>query len=68
MFIGKYLKKKYQHYRNRTWSAPMFMSVFIIVSMLLVFSFEQIGIFRKESNLTTAIHIGKSKYNIILNF
>jgi len=61
MSIGNYLSKSYQHYRKRTWSAPMFMSVFIITSMLLVFSFEQIGIFRKESNLTTAVHIGKSK-------
>ena len=68
MFIGNYLSNKYQQYRKKTWSAPMLMSVFIIISMLLVFSFEQIGLFRKESNLTTAIHIGKSKYIILFFF
>ena len=62
MIYGNYFNKKYKQYRNKTWSAPMLMSVFIIISMFLVFSFEQIGIFRKESNLgKTAVHIGKSK-------
>lgn len=68
MFYGNYLSTKYTQYRNKTWSAPMLMGTFIVISMLLVFSCEQIGLFRKENNLTTAIHIGKSKKNILLNF
>merc|ERR1711934_21412 len=66
MIYGNYFNKKYKQYRNRTWSAPMLMSVFIIISMFLVFSFEQIGIFRKEINLgKTAVRIGKVQQNKI---
>ena len=62
MFYGNYLSNKYQQIRKRSWSAPMIMSVFIIFSMLLVFSFEQVGLFRKESNLNYATkQIGRSK-------
>ena len=63
MLFGKNITSKVQQYRKKTWSAPMLMSVFIILSMFLVFSFEQIGLFRKENNLSSqAVYIGKSKY------
>lgn len=61
MFYGNIINK-YKQLKKRTWSAPMLMTVFIITSMLLVFSLEQIGLFRKENNLENqAMHIGKSK-------
>lgn len=65
MFYGNYFSNKYQQLRKRNWSAPMLMTVVIIISMLMVFSFEQIGLFRKENNLSVSVkHIGKSKFNI----
>merc|ERR1712032_247715 len=58
-YRNEYVNKKYTEYRRKYWSAPMLMSVFIIISMLAVFSFEQIGLFKKENNLDTAMHVGK---------
>lgn len=61
MFYGRFFSNKYQQYKKRNWSAPMLMSVFIIISLLVVFSFEEIGLFRKENNLSSEVmHIGKS--------
>jgi len=38
----------------------MLMSVFIIISLLVVFSFEEMGLFRKELNINSEVlHIGK---------
>lgn len=65
MFYARKLQNKFNVYRKRT-SAPMLMTIIIIISMFLVFSFEQIGLFRKERNLSSqAIYIGKSKLNLI---
>jgi len=59
----------HQQLKKKTWSAPMIMTVFIITSMLMVFSCEQIGLFRKENNLETqAIHIGKIQQTISKKF
>merc|ERR1712151_1006110 len=59
MFYRNEYVNKYTEYRRKYWSAPMLMSVLIIISMLAVFSFEQIGLFKKENNLDTAMHVGK---------
>jgi tRNA C32,U32 (ribose-2'-O)-methylase TrmJ len=56
MSIGKYLSKKYQVYRKQTWSAPMLISVLIIMMMFLIFGFEQIGLLNKEVNLHSQMH------------
>ena len=37
--------------RKQKWSGPLVIAIFLIISMLLVFSFEAIGIFQKEKNL-----------------
>jgi hypothetical protein len=37
--------------RKRKWSAPAVMSAFILICMIVVFSFESIGILNKEKNL-----------------
>ena len=63
MFYEKKITSKVQQNFKKTWSAPKIISVFIIFSMFIVFSFEQIGLFRKENNLNSqAVYIGKSKY------
>jgi len=67
MFYGNYFNNKYQTLKKKTWSAPTLIAIVIIISMILVFSFEQIGLFRKEYNLNSEVqHIGKSKLNILL--
>ena len=37
--------------RKKSWSAPTIMTVFILISMIVVFSFEAIGLAKKEKNL-----------------
>lgn len=37
--------------RKKNWSAPAIITVFIIIMMILVYSFEQIGLLNKERNL-----------------
>jgi hypothetical protein len=49
--------------RKQNWSAPAIMTVFIIICMFLVFSFESIGILRRETNLYhRVVYINKGKY------
>lgn len=50
LFVNKCMGKVNQ-IRNKNWSAPAIMTVFILISMFLVFSFESIGILRRETNL-----------------
>jgi hypothetical protein len=40
-----------KHLRRKNWSAPITMSVFIIICMIVVFSFETLGLSNKERNL-----------------
>ncbi len=42
---------KLNQLRKKNWSAPTIMSVFILISMIIVFSFEAIGLAKKEKNL-----------------
>jgi hypothetical protein len=50
LFVKKCMGKVNQ-IRKQNWSAPAIMTVFILISMFLVFSFESIGILRRETNL-----------------
>jgi len=50
LFVNKCMGKVNQ-IRKQNWSAPAKMCVFIIICMFLVFSFESIGILRRETNL-----------------
>ena len=43
--------KKANHLRKKNWSAPTIMSVFIIICMIIIFSFETLGLANKEKNL-----------------
>lgn len=40
--------RKINHMRKRKWSAPTIMATFIFLCMLLVYSFESIGLLNKE--------------------
>lgn len=51
MMFSRNLMKKANQIRKQNWSAPTIMSVFIVCSMILVFSFESIGLLNKEKNL-----------------
>jgi Na+/proline symporter len=37
--------------RKQKWSGPIIIGIFLIISMLIVFGLETIGIFQKEKNL-----------------
>lgn len=41
--------------RKKNWSAPAIISVFILVCMIIVYSFESIGLLNKERNLDLRI-------------
>ena len=51
MLFGNKNKTKPAYIRIQNWSAPSIMTVFIIMCMIVVYSFETIGLFRKETNL-----------------
>lgn len=40
-----------KHLRKKNWSAPVTMTVFIIISMIVVFSIETLGLSNKEKNI-----------------
>ncbi len=48
--FSKFFKKANQ-IRKQNWSAPAIMTVFIIVSMVIIFSMESLGLAKKEKNL-----------------
>ncbi len=50
LYVNKSIEK-INKFRKQNWSAPAIMTVFILSSMFLVFSFESIGILRRETNL-----------------
>merc|ERR1712151_84513 len=60
MFNRNYLKNQYSHIK-KTWSVPMYMTVIVIISVLAVFCFEEMGLFNKELNINhkPVVHIGK---------
>ena len=43
--------KKFNQIRKQNWSAPTTMSVFIIICMIFIFSFESLGLIKKKKNL-----------------
>ena len=51
MKFTKAIIKKANHLRKKNWSAPTIMSVFIIICMMIIFSFETLGLANKEKNL-----------------
>jgi uncharacterized sodium:solute symporter family permease YidK len=51
MLFSKNFMRKANQFRKQNWSAPTIMTVFIIVSMIIVYSFESLGLANKEKNL-----------------
>jgi hypothetical protein len=49
-YLNQFAKKANQ-IRKKNWSAPTIMAVFIFVCMIIVYSFEIIGLAKKEKNL-----------------
>jgi hypothetical protein len=43
--------KKANQIRKQNWSAPTIFSVFITICMIIIYSFETIGLANKEKNL-----------------
>jgi hypothetical protein len=51
MRLANDFMKKANKFRKQNWSAPTTMAVFIIICMIIIFSFETIGLAKKEKNL-----------------
>jgi len=51
MMFTRNLVKKANSIRKQNWSAPSIMATFIFVCMIIIFSFESLGILNKEKNL-----------------
>lgn len=51
MKIAKNTLKKLSQLRKKNWSAPAIISAFILTMMIIVYSFESIGLLNKERNL-----------------
>ena len=50
MFDKSFFRKANQ-FRKQNWSAPTIMGVFIIICMMVIFSFETLGLSQKHKNL-----------------
>jgi hypothetical protein len=50
MLSGNFFNKV-NRIRKQNWSAPTIMSTFIFVSMMIIFSFETLGLTNKDKNL-----------------
>lgn len=48
--------------RKQKWSGPLVIAIFLLISMLLVFSLETLGIFQREKNLESRITNPNSKF------
>lgn len=65
MLFVKKCSGKINQIRKQNWSAPAIMTVFILISMFLVFSFESIGILRRETNLDhRVVYLDKGTYKV----
>ena len=51
MLISRTFAKKANHIRKQNWSAPSIMFAFLFVSMLIIFSFESLGLTNRDKNL-----------------
>jgi hypothetical protein len=51
MTFSKNFVRKANQFRKQNWSAPTIMSVFIIICMVVIYSFETVGLLNKEKNL-----------------
>jgi hypothetical protein len=70
MFSRNFIRKANQ-IRKQNWSAPTIMSAFIIVCMIVVYSFESVGLLNKEKNLdfrSTTPEKSKFSLTLPLNF
>jgi hypothetical protein len=67
MMFTKNLLRKVNQFRKQNWSAPTIMTVFIITCMIIIFSFESLGLANKEKNLEFRYTTPeKSIYHLIL--
>lgn len=62
MKLGDMIQTKNTNVRKTNWSAPTTMGVFILICMIIIFSFEAIGLANKEINLEHR-YIKKGKSN-----
>ena len=51
MIYANRLIRKANQIRKQNWSAPSIMAAFIIVCMIIIYSFEKLGLAKKEKNL-----------------
>ncbi len=61
------LGKKINRIRKKNWSAPTIMGVFIIICMIIIYSFESLGLFNKERNLDYRISTPEKIIKVISN-
>ena len=51
MHYANQVASKFNRIRKKNWSAPTIMAAFIIVCMIIVYSFESLGLAKREKNL-----------------
>lgn len=49
MILKNFVARKMKS--TKSWSAPTFMTVFICICMIIIFSFESLGLTNKDKNL-----------------
>ncbi len=64
IFVDKV--NKLNKIRKQKWSGPLVIAIFLIFSMLMVFSLETLGIFQKEKNLESRT-VTTTKSKLFLN-
>jgi hypothetical protein len=61
------LGKKFNRIRKKNWSAPTIMAAFILSCMLIIYSFESLGLSNKEKNLDYRISTPEKIIKVISN-
>ena len=67
MYYAAQLGKKINRIRKKNWSAPTIMGIFIIICMIIIFSFESLGLSNKERNLDNRITSPEKLIKVISN-
>jgi hypothetical protein len=67
MYYATKFVKKVNHIRHQNWSAPAIMGAFIFICMIVIFSFESLGLTNKEKNLQYRITTPEKLIKIVSN-
>lgn len=68
MKLSKKLSLRFYRFRHQNWSAPSLVSFFLVACMIIIYSFETLGLLHKEKNLEYRLKSTEFSKIIFLTF